>query len=403
MKNNPLLSVSIIFGLLAFLSNCYAQDLDGTKKMLKEFYGVKDTYTSSADNEILEQEAFDRMINQHITYAITGERVPTSGVKVDLTKATGTLSGFIPAGNLIKGVLLNAGIGATEGTASLFDTEERIHSSFSLSADFVISTPAALSPGAQMVPVVSNMIRIGRIEHKVQLYKKKTDSLLSVLIVLKGSKLQVGTITFDPFMYVNELLAQKPYKQMTEVVDSIKNVNAKAKSITDIVDGQKLDTTRLTADQKKLIRALVKRYFQDKIEDQSLQDIYESVKSEKGRADLMVSDLIATLNSFLQAGEQNINYQLKMADQFWTTKKLFWFTVTPFIKREGFALFDQSVLTRKDTSSVLYGAGLRLNIVREWRNGFLYFKGGPDFFNANNLADFSKVKYVQQDSLASAS
>jgi hypothetical protein len=82
-----------------------------------------------------------------------------------------------------------------------------------------------------------------------------------------------------------------------------------------------------------------------------------------------------------------------------TESPLAWRAIIP---RQGFSLYEQSIAQRVDTSSYTYGVGVRVNFLREWKNGFWYVKGGADFARANNLADMKKIEYVERDSITSS-
>ncbi len=106
----------------------------------------------------IQSKSFDKMITQHVTYAITGENIPTGGVKVDLTKATGTLTGFIYNPNGMD-VSIDVGVGVTEGSSALFSSYDNLHSDFNLTAN-LIYIPFRSSAG--MEPASQDVIRTRR-------------------------------------------------------------------------------------------------------------------------------------------------------------------------------------------------------------------------------------------------
>lgn len=55
-------------------------------------------YLLRAQN-LIDPKAFNRMIIQDITHAIAGESTPVTGVKVDISKPEGTISGMFPIKN----------------------------------------------------------------------------------------------------------------------------------------------------------------------------------------------------------------------------------------------------------------------------------------------------------------
>lgn len=347
------------------------------------------------DKPIIEGDAFDRMVTQGVTYAITGENVPTSGVKVDVTKATSTLSGFID-NDYGPDILVDIGVGVTEGAAALFDSRENLHSDFSATVGFVF-TPKKSK--ARMYPVAANIIRTSRQKYKTHLYTNKTDSLLVVLLILNGHKLKLddGSV-FNPESYLNEQLAEN--KKAKEAVQYIRSVMQQEKRIS--ANGfTPEDTIALSATQKQLLRELTKRYFSTDINTKVLLNLYTALPNVRGRSDLMLSDLISTMNSIISGRDQNINYQIKLADKYWTVKSLKWYTVLPFVRRQGLSLHELNALDRQDTSSFTFGLGARFNQIIHWKKGVFYWKIGADAFRANNLTDFTKVKFLQQDSITS--
>jgi len=62
---------------------------------------------------ILDDEVFDRMIIQEISHSITGENAPVTGIKIDVSKPKGTVSGTFPLnkeGSLLFGFDLKGGV-----------------------------------------------------------------------------------------------------------------------------------------------------------------------------------------------------------------------------------------------------------------------------------------------------
>src|SRR5688572_25254672 len=45
---------------------------------------------------VLPDTAFDRMVIRDITFAIVGENTPVTGIKIDVSKPEGTISGMFP-------------------------------------------------------------------------------------------------------------------------------------------------------------------------------------------------------------------------------------------------------------------------------------------------------------------
>jgi hypothetical protein len=350
----------------------------------------------------IEDMAFDRMVSQHITYAITGEEVPTSGIKVDLTKATGTLTGYLVNENGFD-LLVDLGLGITEGSAALFDSQRQLHSDFSATFNFVF-TPKISS--ARMYPVAADIIRPSWPHYKTFINRNKSDSLFAVILIIKANKLRLTRgsgvkYEFSPENYFREQILNSTNKKRKEVIDTIQSILAYESKLTS--DGfTKEDTLKLSASRKQLLRELSKRYFSDSVKTKDLIQMYDAISTVNGRPDLMLSDLIATMNHVLNEADQNINYQIKLAEKYWTVKNVKWFTVSPFIRRQGFALYEQNALQRKDTSSLTIGLGARLNQLIEWKRGLFYWKGGLDVFRANNLSDFTKIDFVQRDSITSA-
>jgi hypothetical protein len=360
-------------------------------------------YTEKNSEDIIDDVAFDKMITRHITYAITGEQNPAAGVKVDLTKATGTLTGFIVNDNGFD-MLIDVGLGVTEGSAAIFDSYKKLHSDFNATVNFVF-TPRISS--ANMRDRIAEIIRTSRKIFKTNLYTNKSDSLLAVLLIIKANKLKVtdkneNLVLFSPTDYLNEQLVdsrQVGEKEFDEAVAYIRSLIVLENKMTS--DGfTDDDTVALSSTQQQLMRDLTKRYVPE-VKTNKLVRMYNTLSSVKGRSDLMLADLIKTMNEIMSGPDENVSYQLALSEKYWTVKNLKWFTLFPFVRRQGFSLFDQTVLNRKDTSSVTFGLGFRFNQLIDWRTGLFHWKTGLDFFRANNLSDFTKVEYVQQDSLTS--
>lgn len=383
----------IICCTLLFQAGLYAQD--NSKRTL---------YTERNSIEIVEEVAFDKMVSRHITYAITGEQNPTSGIKVDLTKATGTLTGFIINDKGFD-LLIDLGLGVTEGSVAIFDSYKKLHSDFKATVNFVF-TPRMSS--AKMYPRIADIIRTSRTFYKKNLYTNKTDSLLTVLLILKAHELKVKNdsnklYAFDPLAYFDEQLRDLKLADDKEYQESVAYVKSVMDTVSQITsDGFKdEDTVKLSSIRQKLLRDLAKRYF-PLVKTNKLVKMYDTLSLLEGRSDLMLADLIKTMNEIMSGPEENVNYQLALAEKYWTVKNLKWFTVAPFVRRQGFSLFDQSALNRTDTSSITAGVGVRYNQLMDWSTGLFHWKFGFDFFRASNLTDFTKVEYVQQDSITAS-
>ncbi|MBT1696709.1 hypothetical protein KK083_07480 [Fulvivirgaceae bacterium PWU4] len=360
-------------------------------------------YKEKNSKGIVEEVAFDKMISRYITYAITGEQNPTAGIKVDLAKATGTLTGYIINEKGFD-VLIDVGLGVTEGSAAIFDSYKNLHSDFNATVNFVW-TPRWSS--ALMYPKIADVVRTSRQIFKTNLYTNKTDSLLTVLLIIKANKLKVedsngNLYPFSATDYLNEQLLDSKLvgdEEYDDAIKYIKSIIANEDQITS--DGFKdEDTVKLSSTQQQLLRDLAKRYVPE-IKTNKLVFMYKTLSLTKARSDLMLADLIRAMGKIISGRDENVNYQLALAEKYWTVKNLKWVTFTPFVRRQGFSLFDQSALNRTDTSSVTFGLGIRFNQLVDWRTGLFHWKAGLDFFRANNLTDFTKVEYVQRDSLTS--
>lgn len=91
MKTIVCLVFSVVFPLGAFCQKEKGKEIEG----------------------ILDDEVFDRMIIQDINHAITGENAPVTGVKIDVSKPEGTVSGTFPLneeGSLLFGFDLKGGV-----------------------------------------------------------------------------------------------------------------------------------------------------------------------------------------------------------------------------------------------------------------------------------------------------
>ncbi len=358
---------------------------------------------------IIDSASFDKTITQQVTYAITGENVPTGGVKVDLTKAIGTVTGYIATR---KGMdySLDLSLGITEGTASLFSSHTNLHSDFNATFNFIW---IPWKSSASMDPLPANMIRKNFASYKTNSLLNKRDSLLCVVLVVIGHRLT----TIGPNREEVQFNAQEFAHEMVENSEQLheewqrRGVRLKIDSLIDkansINRNNLIDTTQLTRQQQKLIRELVKRYFGDVIRTNRLPRMYTELDTIISptvavRRDLLLNDFIACVNRFINMEEDNLNYQIKLASPYWNVKKLYWTTFSPFVKRQGFSLFDQTISQRTDTSSVTYGIGVRANWLCDWKNSLLYIRGGLDFFRANNLSDFKKVEYIERDSITTA-
>lgn len=382
----------ILFAYISPMSNCYGQNPSTPSDS---------SVVEQQIAEIVSPDALDRLVEQHITYAITGEKVPTGGVKVDLTKAVGTLTGFINNPNGID-VSIDLSLGVTEGTAALFDSHKNLHSDFNATINLIY---IPRSSSAYMGQVPASIVRTNRISFQNKISINRKDSLLCLLLISHKSRLRVLDYTgnstpFDIAGYtLNELgdqgIRKADYAEITNVINSAiaRSHNLKFR--------QPADTAQLTVAQQEIIRGLSRRYFPS-LKTNKLFELLAQLDSAVGRSDLLLDDLLVAVGKIISMKEDNITYQMKISERHWLSKRLRWWTLSPFIRREGFSLYEGDLTQRKDTSSITFGVGVRRSYLFDWKNALVYLNAGGDLFKANNIADFKKVEFVEQDSLASA-
>lgn len=352
---------------------------------------------------ILKSEAFDKTISQNITYAITGENVPTGGLKVDLTKATGTVTGYLAGKNVDYS--LDIGLGITEGSSALFNSYKNLHSDFNATLN-IIYIPHSSS--AKMYVTDANILRRTFASYESKLTTNRNDSLLCVILIAMSHKLKViDENGKEILLNIKEFVTKEIEASEQLEEDEKKDIKSKALALVDradLITNPKCYAASLTSDQQKLVKDLVKRYFLETISTddlcQMLRDL--STKGDACLSHLLLDDLLNVVNKYIGTSETNDNYQIKYASTYWTIKNLHWWTLSPFVKRQGFSLFEQDILQRDDTSSTTYGAGIRYNWLWDMRKGLVYVRTGIDIFRANNLSDFKKVEYIEQDSVTSS-
>lgn len=291
-------------------------------------------------------------------------------------------------------VSIDLGVGVTEGTAALFNSAKNLHSDFNATVNLIY---IPFKSKARMEDVTGNVVRTQRNFYYGNLLTDRTDSLLCLAVIAGAYQLKVFDEKGVPALfsidnYINEI-EKRSEVELPALTETI-NVIGRAKKI------DLSDTTEFTPRQQQLLRDLVKKYFQASVKVNKLAAMLGSLPNLIGRSDLLVSDFIKATTKMISINDDDLNYQVSISEKLWNYKRLKWWTFSLFVKRQGFSVFDQHVIVRTDTSSTTYGMAIRKNLLYVRRNLTFYAKYGVDFYRANNIVDFSKVEYVQQDSLA---
>ncbi|WP_332736852.1 hypothetical protein [Flavihumibacter sp.] len=352
--------------------------------MLNAFSQTKSPSTIKDENECkvrhpLEPYVFDRMIIQDITYAIAGENVPVSGLKIDVTKPEGTISGFFQLKKKWVDIIsFDIKGGVTDRNFSIIKGYKNFNTSFEVRPSFHI-IPANSGAMYGICDVAKQNTRILNAKNDLlEIYKANVVDSLYVITALRNRHL--GDLT---------------------KIDSLPIINLKSKE----------DTIRLLRIFQEFLRK-IKNDNEIKIpENETLMEAINRLnmaKMQQNDIDIApesYNDLVQELyikykKHYKNLEEDVINRKISNASEIWTRKKYFWITFTPFARTEKITEYHTKYdnvdsLYFKSNHPFTYGVSTYLNwYVFYPKRKFAYLiRPGISLNQGNNLTNLSPFNY----------
>jgi hypothetical protein len=326
---------------------------------------------------ILDQKAFNRMITQDITYAITGESTPVTGIKVDISKPEGTISAMFPLkwkGHLAPDIFsFEFKGGVTDKSFSLLKGSGSAASAFEFKPSFHFF-PAISSAFFGRPP--------GNIPAKSQAINKKNS--------LKDEKSR----TLDT-IYTMTLLYNHYLKNIGVVKPLPKNYTAA------LADQQAIAA--------KLIPTLINQPALNIPAVSSLPSILANLPQAQVDANNVLTsatfnnDLINLFKKYEKRYEgidiEYLDKQIASASEVWTQKDYYWLTISPIVRSDK-ANEYQTKFEGRDSlyfkSGFRWSYGISANVNGYWvwpKSIAVLLRATFTLMETNNLSNLTPYNY----------
>ncbi|MNI01212.1 hypothetical protein D3C73_540460 [compost metagenome] len=327
------------------------------------------------------------MIIKEISYAITGEALPVSGLKVDVSKPEGVISGAFPVKNMwiwrnfsfdIKG-------GVTDKNFNFLKGFKNISSAIEARPSFHL-VPAWSSGKYGYLPEATHNKLLVLANNSVvdQAYICLKDTL-DVINLLK----EYHTA---PLKNIKSRSQQASIDQYSTPIDlAILNDSGNKKIAIHFVNKISNGTEPPLADNAT-VDQIMKRLGQLEVDSNAIgtgylsnykPDIYKYYKLYHGR----------------NSHEVKNKLKIENALDIWTKKSYYWFTLSPFIRAEGINAYhnkykDQDSLYFKSENSWYYGGTLLFNQYYLFPKRFAHLiRTSITLSHSNNLATLKPFNY----------
>lgn len=328
------------------------------------------TTNDSPPSQVLDDGVFDRMIIQHISYAITGENTPVTGIKVDLSKPEATISGVFPLvedGWLLFGFDLKGGV--TDKSFSILKGYSQLNTAFEF------------RPSIHLMPAFS----------KAKFHPSKVP-----LVIAKNELVRKEIEALEDTCHVWKAIYSAHLRHFPELQDkvSISELNLRqVKLLLNIMrDVLKVDTTKLTECspeeeiQKKIPAAVPKEEDKTQIQSSSLSlRIIDMKKKYDGR--------------YEKRDDEKSNRMIANSADVWTVIKLRWLSFQPFLRSEQLTSYSMKYKDRdsshfKKDHPFHFGFGVTYNRYNIHSRGFATFlRGTVAVMKTYNTATLSSFNY----------
>jgi hypothetical protein len=321
---------------------------------------------------LISDEAFDKMIVQDITYAIFGENNPVSGIKVDISKPEGTISGVFTIKNrpsLLFGFDFKGGV--SDRNFSLFKGIDDFNSAFEFkpSLHFIPNWNSAFYKS-----IPEEIITKGRI--------RQLDTLISI---------QLDTLLMATLIYNHHFANFSSLQDTSYTLPNDSNVRDDQKQILIYLTRKFLKKDDEHLDMKNSLDTILQ--------------VLDKVTNYNGEIniDKYNNDIVSTYQKhkkkYAKKDEEKIKNEISYASESWTKKNFFWFTISPFARAEKLNLYrtkynDTDSLYFKPDYPFYYGLNASFNILSLYPNKIAhYFKIGLNLSHSNNITTLNSFNY----------
>lgn len=323
--------------------------------------------TEDIAKDLLPPKSFDKMIIGDITYAIFGESSPVSGIKVDISKPEGTISGVFQSKkypSILVGLEFKGGV--TDKNFSILNGQKTFNTAFEF------------RPSLHYIPS----------KNKAKYYSKEIQ-----ILQVKNARITAKTIALKDSFSAVVLIYNKHLKHYPKLNDDTKNPpslkdETAQRDILIYFIKQAVDSKTAVPDNKNSLTTIldaIKEADKNKIAENYNDTIVETYKKYK--------------KLYESSEDDEISRQIANVAKAWSQKKYVWLTISPFVRTEKLSEYHTKFegldsLYFKSTYPVYYGVSLMLNRYRLWPNRVaLYCKAGLSFSYANNIASLSSFNH----------
>lgn len=322
--------------------------------------------------KLLPNEAFNKMVIQDITYAILGESSPVSGVKIDITKPEGSISGIIrPRKDGAVFINLELKGGVSNSRFSIFKGQNNFNTNFEV------------KPSIHIIPKWNSAK-----------YRKYNEPILTAkndLIELNTGKIKdsclVATIIYNrhlkkfPDLIENQPIPQSPSIRQTSILKNF---------VKKILKDDSLQFNGLTFND---ILDLIPEADDTRMSDTYIDDVVELHKKYSKKEEEIKSE--------------EISKQIKNVSEAWTKKNYFWLSISPFGRTEKINEYftkdnEKDSHYFKSDYPFFYGIDIKFNHYMLWTEKVVfYYNIGFGLSHSNNLSTLKSFNYETNSPLFS--
>ncbi len=382
MYTKPLTLIAI--GLTCLLSTAAGQTKKSDPKK-------PNTVKKIDDDRLLPGKAFDRMIIQDITYAVAGENTPVSGVKIDLSKPEGTISGMFPIKESNKtpfvkwfdiiGFELKGGV--TDKNFSFLKGFNSANSAYDARLSF------------HYIPYW-NSANYGDCSGEDEV-KRSVVLVRNRLVDMKYQRLQDTIVTMN-------ILYNYYFKNVTDSTVNTQ-LSTEQKDIAAYLIPKILGKPDLTINaNNETTGAILSRLgVADTTQEMSVDSVTNEVRTYILIKPNSFYETIVELNKKYQKlkktfDDDKLDKKIANASEAWTSKKYWWLTWTPFVRTEKvtefYTKYDDLDNVFKPGYRWYYGLTFNLNRYLLYSNKIAWlFRLSASAFRNNNISTLSSYNY----------
>ncbi|WON93800.1 hypothetical protein [Sphingobacterium sp. UGAL515B_05] len=331
------------------------------------------------------------MIIQDISYAITGEAIPITGLKIDVSKPEGTISGAFPIKNLgaLKNISFDIKGGVTGQNFNLFKGFKNVSGAFEARPSFHLVP--SWSSGKYGYPPKStqNKLLVIANNHLVDKEYSLIKDSLNVIRLLK----EYHT---EPLTNIKSKTEKKRKKQ-----DENHPVKPFDLTTLDSLDKRKIAIYFVNKICKDVKPALDENASKDDILNRLGKVEVDANASDKGFLMGYKQEVYTYYKLYTSRSSYETQNKLKIQNSadLWTKKSYYWFTLSPFIRGEGINAYHNKYqgldsLYFKSENSWYYGGTAMFNLYHLYPKRFAHFlRASITLSHSNNLAALSPFGY----------